>query len=43
MPEIDELDIQINRGAVGSAMMQMKSSVSTELDDDAVTAFNGER
>ncbi|MEV6758254.1 hypothetical protein [Streptomyces sp. NPDC051214] len=43
MPEIDELDIQINRGAVGSAMMQMKSAVSTELDDDAATSFDGDR
>ncbi|MFE5327294.1 hypothetical protein ACFRCG_13015 [Embleya sp. NPDC056575] len=34
MPEIDDLDITVGRGAVGSAMMQMKSSVSTELDDD---------
>ncbi|MFE1383469.1 hypothetical protein ACIGW4_37020 [Streptomyces sp. NPDC053513] len=43
MPEIDELDIQVGRGAVGSAMMQMKGRVSTELDDDAFTSFDGER
>lgn len=34
MAENDELQLRIDRGSMGSAMMQMKSTISVELDED---------
>lgn len=30
----DDLELRVEHGAMGSAMMQMKSTVSIELDED---------
>lgn len=34
MSEDDDLDLRVTRGEMGSAMMQMKMTISVELEED---------